>query len=173
MAITDIPTNQNFLSPFGFRLNLQRTPNLNFFVQSVSLPGVNLGFATTPTPFVPIPQPASISYGDLSVTFKVAEDLSDYLELYNWMQDIGLSFGFDAAARLTQDYPVGDPNRGFKSDLTVSILNSALRPNLRFKFIDAFPIDVSSIDMDTTLTDVNYVTATATFKFLRSEITNI
>lgn len=174
MAITNTtPANPNFLSPFGFKMNLQRTPNLNFFIQSISLPGVSMGFATTPTPFVPIPQPASLTYGDLTVTFKVSEDLTDYLEIYNWMQDVGLSVGFDAAARLTNSYPIGDPNRGFKSDLTISILNSAMKPNIRFRFFDAFPIDLSSIEMDATLTDMNYVTATATFRFMRTEILDI
>jgi len=163
------PPNKNFLSPFGFRMSMKRTPNTEYFVQSVSIPGVNLAFGTQLTPFTPISHPTSMSYGDLTVTFKVAEDLTNYLEIFNWITDIGAAVNFDGAKALANK-SYGEADYGFKSDVTVSILNSAMKPNVRYKFYDAFPIDLSEMTMDATLSDVDYVTATVTFRFLRPEI---
>ena len=40
-AIDKTPTNKNFLSPLNFQFQLKRAPYLNFFIQSINIPGVN------------------------------------------------------------------------------------------------------------------------------------
>ena len=82
-------TNPNFLSPLSFKFILSRTPNLNFDVQTVRLPGMSLSSTDTATPFVTIPNSGKITYSPLTITFRVNEDMSDYLEINNWMEGLG------------------------------------------------------------------------------------
>lgn len=147
---------QNNLSLVNFKLKFKRLPDVEYRVQSVSIPGLELGSVDRPSPFVRIPYPGNLTYGDLTVTFLVGESLADYLSIYDWMVMMG------HPDSLTQY----DPENVF-SDCSVVILNSSRTAQVAVKFTDAFPISLSAIDFDTTLQDVNYATATATFKFGR------
>ena len=42
--------NRNFLSPVGFKFVIGRTPNVDYFCQSASIPEVNIGVREVPTP---------------------------------------------------------------------------------------------------------------------------
>jgi hypothetical protein len=144
----------NLLSPIGFGLKISKTPNVEYLVQQVSIPGLELGTASTPSPFVAIPRPGNLSYGELRVTFKVGEDLASYLEIFNWMVALGHPDNF-------QQY------KPDISDGSIIILSSAKRPIVSVDFTDMFPVSLSSLDFDATLTDVQYMTVDATFKFTR------
>ena len=56
------------------------------------------------------------------------------------------------------------------SDATLTVLNSAMNPNRYIRFKDCFPTSISDIPFDTTLSDVDYVETTATFKFRMFDI---
>ena len=163
------PTNQNFLSPLGFKLQVKKTPHVNYFVQSVNIPSVSLGTADAETPFIKIPFPGTkLTFGNLQVTFKVDEDMANYIEIYGWLRAVGFPDNFAqytniAGAALAS----GD---GVFSDITLVVLDSAMNPNLEVTFFDCFPVDLSSIELDSTSGDVQYVTATVTFANRRFEI---
>jgi hypothetical protein len=57
--------------------------------------------------------------------------------------------------------------RNWRSDCSVFILDSNLRANLTYRFTDAYPIELSGITFDTTLTDTQYATSSVTFRFTR------
>jgi hypothetical protein len=40
-AIDDNPANRNFLSPINFKFRIKKAPNLNFFVQKISVPATS------------------------------------------------------------------------------------------------------------------------------------
>jgi len=163
-AITNQPDNINFLSPLGFRFMLKRAPNLNFFVTGVNLPGISLGFIEVPTPFKLINIPGSkLDYGDFDLTFRLDEDMATYFEIYNWLLAIGFPEGFNQYRGLSTNEP-GDPERLF-SDATLTILKSSMVPNIEVSFEDLFPTSISNIDFTATDTDVNYITATVSFKY--------
>lgn len=147
-------TQNNLLSPLNFGLKINKTPNVDYMVQQVSVPGMELGTATTPSPFVPIPRPGNLSYGELRVTFKVGEDLSSYLEIFNWMNALGHPDNFD---QYKPDV----------SDGSVIILSSAKRPIVSIDFTDMYPSSLSSLEFDSTITDIQYMTVDATFRFTR------
>lgn len=163
MAVKDQPTNRNFLSPVGYRFTLKRAPNVEFFVQRLTVPGLNLPTVERPTPFVKIPEPGDhLEFDTLTVTFKLNEDLDNYFEIYNWMIALGKpekfsQYTFDPR----QSY--NNPTDTMKSDITVNILTSAMNGNLEVTCRDCFPISLSSIDFDSTVTDINYIEATVTF----------
>jgi hypothetical protein len=45
-----------------------------------------------------------------------------------------------------------------------------MNPNVEFQFKDAFPTTISQLDLGSTSTDVDYVSATATFRYRVYEI---
>lgn len=145
----------SMMSPINFGFILDKTPNTNYLVQKIEIPGMQLGIAQSPSPgLVRIINPGNIEYGDLSITFKVGEDMSNYLEIYNWMIELGHPDSL-------QQY-----NRTFY-DATVLIMDSAKRPKISIQFTDVIPISLSAISLDSTLDGVVYLDATATFRFQR------
>jgi len=157
-------TNPNFLSPLSFKFILSRTPNLNFNVQTVRLPGMTLSSTETATPFISIPNSGKLAYSPLTVTFRVNEDLSDYLEIHNWMKGLGAPTNFAEYAAIKES------DAGLYSDATLVINNSRRLGNMSAKFYNMFPIDISDLQFTTTDTDVNYIDCTVDFRFLRYEI---
>lgn len=164
------PENKNFLSPLGFKFQVNKLPDTNFFVQSVTLPGIDVGFIEVSNPFAKIPTVGDqLTFGDLLVTFRVNETMSNYIEVFNWMVGIGFPSDFEQRAAI-QRKPTGS-GLGLYSDAVLTILSSAMNPNIEIKIVDAFPVSLSAITMDSTLEDVQYIEATATFKFLEYTIT--
>lgn len=163
------PVNQSFLSPLGFKLQVKKTPTVNYNVQKVNLPSVSLGSADVETPFTKIPFPGTkLTFGNLQVTFKVDEDMKNYLEIYQWLRAVGFPDNFAqytnmAGAALTS----GD---GVFSDISLIVLTGAKNPNMEITFYDCFPVDLSSLDFDSTSADVDYITATVTFANRRFEV---
>lgn len=168
MSVLNVPANKNFLSPLGYSFTLARAPNLSFTVQNARVPGMQLGEIFTPTPFVPIPNSNGITFNPLSVTFRVSEDLTDYLEIHNWMIALGAPENFDQF-RAIQNVAPGNRATVY-SDITLIVLNSSMSPNLKFTFYDAFPVSIGDLDFNTTDTDVNYIQCTADFRYLRYDI---
>ncbi len=144
----------NLLSPINYAFKLTRTPNVNYAVQQVSIPGLNLGSIDIPTPHVRLPFQGNINYDELRITFKVGEDLANYLEIFNWMNALGHPDGYSQY----EDQ---------KSDASVIILASSKRPSISVDFTDCYPTSLSTLDFDSTITDIQYVTVDATFKFTR------
>jgi hypothetical protein len=174
MAVTNAPTNYNFLSPLGYKFILSRAPNVEYFVQEVTLPGLNLGIAVQPSPFITIPQPGDrLEYEQMQVTFRVNEDLDNYLEIFNWMVALGAPENFQ---QYTLKSPLESTNQQkdtITSDITLSILSSAMNGNIEFKMKDCFPVSLSNITMSSTVSDVDYVVATATFALRNFTITQL
>jgi len=159
MATANI--NKNFLSPLGFRFSIKKTPNINYFVQSVNVPSVALGQVSVPTPFSRIPLAGDhVEYGDLTISFKVDEEMKNYMEIYNWIQAIGFPDNFSQYNDITRAQ-MGD---GVYSDLTLTILTSAMNPKHIITYVDAYPISLTDLEFDSRMPDVEYIEATATFR---------
>ena len=164
--ITDQPQNINFLSPLGFRFKLARTPNVNFFVTDVKLPSLSLGFVEVPTPFKIIEIAGNkLDYGDFELTFRLDEDLVSYFEIYNWLTAIGFPENFKQFAKLKNSSSAYGSLETQYSDGTVTILKSDMEPNIEINFQNMYPTSISDINFTATDTDVNYITATVTFKY--------
>ncbi|QMP83890.1 MAG: hypothetical protein [Caudoviricetes sp.] len=172
-AIDNTPSNRNFLSPLNFRFTLRRAPHINFFLQKVSLPQVNIN----PTPIysnllIDIPLAGEfVTFGSLTISFKVDEDLQNYLELFNWIKALG-DYGRDGDyAKLQNAAPGSD--KGLYSDISLMVLSSTKMPNYEITFMDAFPVSLTALPFNTTDTDVNYVEAQAEFRYTIFEFNNI
>jgi hypothetical protein len=166
-VLSDQPSNPSFLSPLGFRLQINKTPAVNYFVQGVTLPSVSLATADVDTPFTKIPFPGTrLTYGNLRITFKVDEDMQNYLEIYNWLKGIGFPDNFAQYAGTSTPGAIDD----IFSDITLTVLTSAMNPQTEITFYDCFPVDLSELLFDSTSADVEYLTATVTFANRRFEV---
>jgi hypothetical protein len=165
MSVNNQPTNLNFLSPTGYKLLLSRAPTVEFMVQRVSLPTLTLPVTYQPNPFVAIPRPGDhLEFGQLSVTFKVNENLDNYLEIYNWMIALGKPEQYSQYTLKDRPYQdASEQKQTVASDITLTFLTSAMNGNLEFTMRDCFPISLTDLEVDSTVSDVEYITASATF----------
>jgi len=163
-ALSNTPTNKNFLNPLNFKFQIKRAPNVNFFIQKVNIPSITLPNIEIPTMFVPIPvQQTHMVYGELSLSFKIDEDLQNYFEIHNWIRALGFPSNFNEYSAIASN-PVytGD---SLRSELSLTILNALKNPTYEFVFHDAYPVFLSEVDFDTTYDNVDYVSASVTFKY--------
>ena len=142
MAFNTDPKSTNFLSPLGYKFTIKKMPTVNFFAQAVAIPSVTVGELPIPTPFsTKIQLPGDlVTFGDLVVTFRVDEDMANYLEVFNWIKSITRIDGFESAnGQATAwtneiDSPMGEEK--VFSDASLYVLNSAMNPNKEITFTD-------------------------------------
>jgi hypothetical protein len=171
-AIDNTPVNRNFLSPLNFRFQIKKAPNVNFFIQKVNIPSISITNTQSMNPLMRIPYSGDhLDYGDLSITFKVDEDLNNYLEVHNWLIGLGKPKDFDGY-KMLQDAKEGTGD-GLVSDISIILLSSTKMPNFEINYTDAFPVSLSGISFNTVDSDVNYLEATATFKYQYYDIVKI
>jgi len=163
-AIDNTPSNKNFLSPLNFKFQIKKAPHVNFFIQKVNIPSIALPNVETPNPFVNLPYPGEhIKYGNLDISFKVDEDLQNYLEIHNWLVSLGKPENFDQYKTIQNVNPTsGD---GIYSDIALYVLSSTKIANYEITFIDAFPVSLSDISFNSVDNDVNFIQASASFKY--------
>ena len=153
------PDNINFLSPVGFRFNIEYLPQTNWFLTSVNLPGISLGEVIQPTPLMPTQVPGNdLTWEPLNVTFLVDENLNNWREMYDWLIGIGFPNEYD-------EYK-DQKAKQIYSDATLTILNSNMVPNYIVQFKDLFPTSLSEVSFDSASGDIEGIKATATFRYL-------
>ena len=162
-------TNRNFLSPAGFKFTLAKEPKVSFFCNTVRIPEINLGLAMQPSYLKDIDVPGEkVTFGDLSIRFLVDENLENYMAIHNWITGLGFPETTQQFVDLLKDEndvtQPADPKNQF-SDGSLSILNSNFKTAAIVKFVDLFPYSLTSLDFDATITDVQYFTAEASFKY--------
>lgn len=156
---------QQFLSPLEFRFLIQRLPKTNFFVQQVSVPSLSLSDIKQPAQFNSIYRTGhTLSYGELNVTFKVDEDMNNYREVYDWMVGLGFPREYGEFKNLNES------QQGLYSDGTLVIMSSQKNSNVRFKFTNLFPTNLSELQMDVTQEDLQYVDCNVSFRYDTFEI---
>jgi hypothetical protein len=131
---------------------------VEFFVQSVNIPGTSSGVTEFPTPFKNLYEPGDkITYDDLTVTVICDENLASYREILDWLVALTYPESFDQYKALVP--------RQIKSDASLIILDSNKNGNIVIKFKNLFPIAIGSIQLNTAGTDVTPPTFDITFKY--------
>jgi len=166
--------NRNFLTPVGFKFTLGKYPKVDFLSMSANIPDISLATQIQPSYLKDIDVPGEkISYGDFSLTFLVDESMENYSILHKWIKRLGF-------AQTTEDYQKlitdsdgqRDPKEAF-SDGTLQILSSNFQPIVKVKFIDLFPIALSSLTFDVSETDIQYFTAEVSFRYTIYELSDM
>ena len=159
--------NRNFLSPTGFQFSLSKEPKVSFFCTSARIPELSLQTSTQATYLKDIDVPGEkLTYGDLTLKFLVDENMTNYMAIHNWLTGLGFSETTQDFANLTTNEQgiKNQLNEQF-SDGSLTILSSNYRSNTIVRFKDMFPVSLSSLEFDTSATDIEYFTADATFKY--------
>ena len=151
------PSNRNFLNPIGYLLKLEKFEGVDFFCQAANVPDVSMPTTEVASPFrnLPIIPGGGVTFGDFTVRFIVDEDLKNYYSIHNWMRDVGNA---DQMARTTAEddiYTLGQ----------LHIVTSAYNPAFIVSFENLFPVALTNLQFDATISDVEYITAEVTFKF--------
>jgi hypothetical protein len=175
-----LPTTYDYLRPNAFRFSVKDIPNVSFTCQSANLPQLALGFAVQPTPFTDIPRIGDkLDFGSFTIRFLISEDMSNYLELYNWLVALGFPKDYTQFDALIKNRPSRFPfkvnQRGESevlaySDATLTILDSTNTPKVNIIYKDIFPISLEGLDFDIASAGVEYFTAIASFKYTLFEV---
>ena len=196
MTETNIQTRQpdkmDYASPVQFRFKIAKLPQVEFFIQTVNLPGISMGTAIVPTPLYDYPVPGDeISFRSLDISFLVDENLNNYKELHDWIA--GLGFGkshqdfADLQATAADRFPGSTKGSlvagveipaplsegGIYSDATLTILNSKNIAKTEIRFQNVFPISLGSLSYDVKASDVDYLQVQASFNYMYYEIVQI
>ena len=174
------PVVHNFLKPNGFRFVIKDLPNVAYTCQSANLPALQLGFAVQPTPFIDRPVIGDkVTYGDFTIRFLIAEDMRNYLEIYEWLIALGFPNDYTQYKAFTGDrlnrFPFYKNSRGDTealaySDATLTILDSNNNAKTNIIFKDLFPVSVEALDFEVTSSTVDYFVAIASFKYIQFTI---
>jgi hypothetical protein len=159
-----MPEKLNGLLPTYFKFELKRTPYTTYFCQSVNLPSISVNTVRQPTGrFVDIMHTGMPEYSELTVQFLVDEDMTNWLEIYNWL----ISTTTDDN---TNDY---EETKNHYSDATLIILNSAMKPNVKVQFKNILPREISGVEFDSTVVGTEPLIATANFTYTTYDITKL
>ena len=148
-----VTSNTNFLQPTGFRIVIERAKygNLEFFAQSVTHPGSSANAVDRPIAKIQRFSVAAdtIEYTDLTMQLILDEDMVAYKEMQDWMQR------------------TVDTSEDLSQDITVIILTSHNNANVKIKYEGCLPVQLGSIELNSTTADVAYLTYEATFKYTK------
>jgi len=172
-AANKVPDNLNYLSNISFRLTIEDAPNITWFCQSANVPGVSIEGIDVPTPHATIPFAGNkVSFEELSVRFIVDEHLKNWTEIYDRIIALGLAEGGENY-RLLKAKSDTTQRGGTVSTLVLTVLTSAMNPQMEFHFYEAFPTSISALDFDSAAGDLEYFTATVAFRYTNYEIKNL
>ena len=196
MTTTNIQTRQpskmDYASPVQFRFKIAKLPQVEFFIQSVNLPGISIDAVPVATPLYDYPVPGDeISYQSLDISFLVDENLNNYKELHDWLLGLGFpnkhqqfadlqATGADRFPGGTKgaivpgvEIPVPLAEGPIYSDATLTVLNSKNIAKTEVRFQNVFPTVIGSLSYDVQASDVNYLQTTASFSYINYDIVQI
>jgi hypothetical protein len=161
-------TNKSYLQPTGFKFKINRKyfSNIEFFAQSVLHPATTVQSVEVGIPRIAsMPMPGDkLTMGEVTAMAILDEDLSGYMEVYNWMKsfvEVPDTSGIDAV----------NMGRGATSaDLTCTILSSHNNKNKTITYYDAIPTSLGDIAFEAASGTVQYVIYPVSFRFTYFDI---
>ena len=182
------PTALDYSSPTQFRFLINQLPKVQYFTTEANIPGITLGEGTFSTPLKDLTLLGDkLSYDDLTISFIVDENLENYIEMHTWLTSIGFPkdrkqfSDFRSTTSNTKTSTRGEskdigkvgattPEISMTSDAVLTILTNKNNPVVECRFADVFPTSLSGLTYSQNQTDVEYLTATANFKYKIYEI---
>ena len=154
---------------------IRKLPNTIYFVQKANLPDIHLQYVEQKTPLQDLPMAGTtLSYQDLTIEYKINGDFSNYIELFTWIN--GEGFPKDTAEYVdikNENKDLLQEFGGLYSDAVLHVLDNKSNPIINILFRDAFPIAVGGLKFETDVEGVNYLSSSATFKFMWFDIERV
>lgn len=161
-AITTHPSTTNLLQPTKYLVTFPEISETIYFCQKANIPGVSLGMALQQTPNLDLFHSGTkLEYNTFDITFMVNEDLSAWTAIYNWMKDL---------SSVESSYAKRKEN---KKQAILTVMSNLNNPKYRVKLNNIFPLSLSDLEFDTTLSAEDHIMATASFRYDWFDLENI
>lgn len=160
---------QNFLQPTGFKIVIlrKRFKNLEFFAQSVQHPDLSVAPAVAQFRGTNAQLPGDkLEYGTLAIEAIMDENMNVYKEMHNWLKST-VENKYTSSNSLTfSDQDVTT------YDISLMVLSSHNNTIDTIRYKDTFPISIGSVNFQSTVDGVQYVTFPITFAYTGFTITD-
>ena len=167
--MADITENFNYLQLTSFKLTIDRRnyPNLEFFCQNVTHPGMLMSSVEMPYQKVAgVPFPGDkLTFNELSCNIILDENLQGYSEMFNWIRrllDTNLDRNVPTRAQ-RRGNAMGNPPT--YADVTLSILSSHNNLTKQVRYIDCVPVALGDIVFESTASGTEFIVFNAAFRF--------
>ena len=170
--------NRSILNRNNFKLLIDKVPAVEYYVKGVNIPGMSFTETTAAAgigldAFFPGDK---VAFETLDVTFLVDEDLQNFKEIYDWMNAIvpikdPTDFANYVDTIQTNEGRLSAIENDLNqySDITLVTNTNKNLPNKYFKFKDAFPISLGTLELESG-SDGDPVTCTVSFRFTYYDI---
>jgi hypothetical protein len=159
---------QNFQSKYNINSNLLETTkfifvpsnmtNLAFFSQSILLPSVSLNEVPVETPYSTTYRAGDkLMYEPITITMLIDEDLRVWEDVYNWMK--GLGYPNSGIEHQQQEA------KGLYHDMHLIVLKNSYETNMVFKFEYCFPTFLAPVQMTSSGSPEDILTADITLRY--------
>jgi len=166
-----LPSNYNTLSPTSFKFETVRLPHTTYWCQTANVPDLSFGSVTIPNPLRDYPIHGNqLELGTFDIGFVVDEDMSNYLEIYNWMRELSSSYTTDDYKRIKVD---PSPDRGVVSDGVLTILTNNMNANKEVHFADMFPTSLGSISFSSSSDTIDAILCDVSFTYSEFRIETV
>lgn len=160
---------QNFLQPTGFKVVVlrKRFKNLEFFAQSVQHPDLSVAPSVAPFRGVNAQIPGDkLEYGTLTIEAIMDENMNVYKEMHEWLK-----------STVEQKYKPANVARVGDEDITtydisLMVLSSHNNTIDTIRYKSTFPINIGTVNFQSTVDGVKYITFPITFAYTTFTITN-
>ncbi len=152
---------QNYTTGTRATFLIPEKDNLSFTATRWAIPGVSTSAPRQPTPFTDMPHRGDkLVYSPLTIEFIVTEDLSNWLELYNWLVGFTAPQSPNQWIHRTETYLDG----------AIILYSSHNNKLLEVAFKNLTPVDLSEIPFQTDDNETQIIKATVTFEYESFEI---
>lgn len=157
--MANLTENFNYLQPTSFKLVIDRRnyPNLEFFCQNVTHPGMIMSSAEVPFRKVAgVPFPGdTLTFNELSTNIILDENMQGYDEMFAWMRRLLDTNMGSVTTQAVSSY----------ADITLSILSSHNNTTKQVRYIDCIPTSLGDINFTSTSGGTEFITFNASFRF--------
>ena len=160
------PENTNLLQPTKFLVSFSRIPEVTYFCQEANIPGISLPALTLSSPGLDYHVVGNkLTFNMFTIRFLVDESVESWKNIYYWLYSIASPKGTEERSMLTALQNQYNENEKFKnySDAHLTVLSNLNNPILRVRLVGLFPVSLSDIQFDSTLSADNIITSEATF----------
>lgn len=175
-----LPT-RDYLTKANFVLNIPNCPLLSQTAVRCSIPDSSIGVAIQPTPRLSVPRIGdNLVVSPFVVEFQVLSDLSNYMEVFNWMNtlvsdEMAASRGSIAVRQIGVSKSSETTNNNldterFYVDSTLTLCDRSGNPNVSIEFLGMIPASISKLDLDAIYVGQEPVRASVTFKYFYHRI---
>ena len=180
----------DYADPTKFKFQISKLPRVEFNCIQANIPGITLTEINQPTRLIPIRIPGNdMTFEDLTVTFIVDEDLTNYRSVHDWMAGLAQMDSDDKYRALITDggdrMPLSQQNNSqdagrvtsatndgaIFSDAKLIILSARNIPLVELSFEDTYPKALSALDYNQNATDIEYLQATVTLGYKKHTYT--